>query len=142
MTIKEMRDRLDWTQKEFSLYFGIPKRSIENWESGQRACPEYLRKLIQYKLFKEELIMNTKITYKFTSFYDDSQPNNNFPEETDYIITDGVFDFADYLENNNIYFSEDDDCSGFFWVLDSCGQRTGAAYQVLSEEPTTEELRA
>lgn len=139
MTIKEMRDRLNWTQKEFSLYFGIPKRTIENWESGQRACPDYVRQLIQYKLFKEELIMNTKITFRFTPDYDESKPNNNFPEETDYIVTDGVFEFSDYLENNNVYFSEDENCEGLYWVLEY-GERTGAAYQVISVEPTDEEL--
>ena len=41
------------TQQEFANYFEIPKRTIENWEGGQRKCPEYLKKLIEYKLIKE-----------------------------------------------------------------------------------------
>lgn len=41
------------TQQEFANYFEIPKRTIENWEGGQRKCPEYLEKLIEYKLIKE-----------------------------------------------------------------------------------------
>ena len=41
------------TQQEFANYFEIPKRTIENWEGGQRKCPEYLKKLIKYKLIKE-----------------------------------------------------------------------------------------
>lgn len=41
------------TQQEFADYFEIPKRTIENWEGGQRKCPEYLKKLMEYKLIKE-----------------------------------------------------------------------------------------
>lgn len=41
------------TQQEFANYFEIPKRTVENWEGGQRKCPEYLEKLIEYKLIKE-----------------------------------------------------------------------------------------
>lgn len=43
------------TQKAFSEYFGIPKRTIENWENGQRQCPSYLVELIRYKIEKEGL---------------------------------------------------------------------------------------
>lgn len=53
MTIKDLRTMSRMTQKEFANYFTIPKRTIENWESGQRKCPEYLKKLIEYKLIKE-----------------------------------------------------------------------------------------
>lgn len=41
------------TQKEFSEYFEIPKRTIESWDMGARKCPEYLLKLMEYKLIKE-----------------------------------------------------------------------------------------
>lgn len=41
------------TQQAFAEYFEIPKRNIENWESGARKAPEYLVKLIEYKLKKE-----------------------------------------------------------------------------------------
>ena len=44
------------TQKEFSEYFGIPKRTIEDWERNIRKCAPYLEDLIQYKLEKEGLI--------------------------------------------------------------------------------------
>ena len=40
----------------FSLYFGIPYRTIQNWEEGRRQCPSYLLKLMEYKLRKEALI--------------------------------------------------------------------------------------
>ncbi len=50
MTIKELRIKAGKTQREFSKYLGIPKRSIENWESGRRNPPPYLVDLIKHKL--------------------------------------------------------------------------------------------
>ena len=52
-TIKELRQASGMTQKDFSEYFGIPKRTIEDWDRGARKCPEYLIDLIEYKLIKE-----------------------------------------------------------------------------------------
>lgn len=57
MTIKQIRTAVGFTQKQFAEYFGIPKRSIENWEGGQRQCPPYLLELIKYKLIKEGLLI-------------------------------------------------------------------------------------
>lgn len=56
MTIKELRTLSGMTQKAFAEYFGFSKRAVENWEGGQRECPEYLLKLIQYKLQHEGII--------------------------------------------------------------------------------------
>ena len=52
------------TQKAFSEYFGIPLRTIENWEGGSRKCPQYLLDLMEYKLTKElsKLSKLTKLT--------------------------------------------------------------------------------
>ena len=56
MTVKEMRTAAGMTQKAFSEYFGIPKRTIEDWEGDRRSCPAYVLTLIGYKLLKEGLI--------------------------------------------------------------------------------------
>ena len=56
MSIKELRQASKMTQKEFSEYFNIPKRSVENWEGGQRECPAYLLELMEYKLKNEGII--------------------------------------------------------------------------------------
>jgi DNA-binding transcriptional regulator YiaG len=56
MNIKELREKSKMTQKAFSDYFGIPKRTIEDWESGRRKPPQYLVDLIEYKLKKENII--------------------------------------------------------------------------------------
>lgn len=56
MNIKQLRDASGMTQKAFAEYFGIPKRSIENWEGGKRECPSYLLELMEYKLRNEGII--------------------------------------------------------------------------------------
>jgi DNA-binding transcriptional regulator YiaG len=43
-------------RKEFVEYFGIPYRTIQDWELENRKCPEYLIDLMEYKLIKEDLI--------------------------------------------------------------------------------------
>ena len=142
MTIKEMLERTGWTQKRFSDYFGIPYRTVQHWTAGSRECPDYVRGLIQYKLSKEGIIMmNTKITYAFAQNYDVNLPNNGFNEETEHIITDGVYDFEDYMQDRGVYYEGDEDTEGLYHVLDSLGgERTGAAYMVIRTEPTDEDL--
>ena len=44
------------TQQAIADYFGIPKRTIENWDAGARKCPEYLLNLMTYKLKNEKII--------------------------------------------------------------------------------------
>lgn len=56
MTIKDLRTASGMTQKAFAEYFGIPKRTIENWEGGKRDAADYLLTLIEYKLRREGLI--------------------------------------------------------------------------------------
>ena len=55
--IKQLRQYYGFTQAAFADYFGIPKRTIESWESesqsASRRCPSYLVDLIIYKLSHE-----------------------------------------------------------------------------------------
>lgn len=57
MTFKELREASGFNQREFGEYFGIPLRTIQNWHSGQRSCPEYLLDLMRYKLENEGIII-------------------------------------------------------------------------------------
>ena len=59
MNIKELRFSTGMTQTEFGEYLNIPMRTIQNWEGGQRNCPEYVMELINYKLIKENMIKNS-----------------------------------------------------------------------------------
>jgi DNA-binding transcriptional regulator YiaG len=56
MTIKELRTAAGMTQQAFSDYFGIPKRTVEDWEGNKAKPAQYLVTLIEYKLRKEGLI--------------------------------------------------------------------------------------
>lgn len=53
-TVKEIRDAYGMTRKQFCEYFGIPYRTVQDWELGHRKCPDYLIKLIEYKLHNEQ----------------------------------------------------------------------------------------
>lgn len=48
--IKEAREKVHLTQQGLAKLVGIPKRSIENWEGGQRTPPAYVEKLIIFYL--------------------------------------------------------------------------------------------
>lgn len=50
MTIRELRARTGLTQAAFAAALHIPKRSIENWEGGDRTPPAYLVELIEYRV--------------------------------------------------------------------------------------------
>ena len=49
-TIKSERIRLGLTQQHLSEIIGVPFRTIQNWEGGQRKCPDYVEKMILDKL--------------------------------------------------------------------------------------------
>ena len=50
MTIKEIREAAGMTQAAFAQYVGCTKSCVEKWEYGKPDCPEYVRRLIEYKL--------------------------------------------------------------------------------------------
>ena len=58
MDIKTLRAATGLTQKAFAELTGIPKRTIEQWESGRRNPPEYVVKLLAYYLEHENHISN------------------------------------------------------------------------------------
>ena len=56
MLFKELREASGMNKTQFAEYFGIPYRTIQNWELDVRQCPEYLLELMRYKLEKENII--------------------------------------------------------------------------------------
>ncbi len=61
MTFKELRERSGMTRPKFAEYFEIPYRTVQGWElHGEskegRKCPDYLLKLLEYKLKQEAII--------------------------------------------------------------------------------------
>lgn len=62
MRIKELRLKAGLTQQSMSDKFEIPKRTIENWETGKNKCPVYVEKLICKEL--EQIIAEKVIKEK------------------------------------------------------------------------------
>lgn len=54
MEIKEMRKNFGFTQKQFSEITGIPKRTIEDWETEKRHPPEWLPKMIKCYIIERQ----------------------------------------------------------------------------------------
>lgn len=83
--------------------------------------------------------MNKKINYRFSAHFDINEPDWDLEAESDFIITDGVYDFADYLRDRDVDFEIEDE--RFYFVLNGEGERTGECYVITGEENTEEELR-
>ena len=56
MTFRELREGSGMTRSQFAEHFGIPYRTIQDWELGNRKCNDYLIALLEYKLKNEGLI--------------------------------------------------------------------------------------
>lgn len=54
MNFKQIREQSGMNIKQFSEYFNIPYRTVQNWDLGLRQCPDYVIELIVYKLNNEK----------------------------------------------------------------------------------------
>lgn len=79
MNIKEQRKLLGDTQKEFSKRYGIPFRTIQNWESNTRVPPNYILDLIECNVKKD--VLNHK-TIECQVYHDEKK---NLPKRSDFI---------------------------------------------------------
>lgn len=70
----QLRGATNWSQKEFAEYFNIPRRTLQEWEYGNRKMPEYLLQLMVYKLKKEKIVTN------FPDIFEKSLKKNEFFE--------------------------------------------------------------
>lgn len=50
----ELRESTGMTRKEFCEYFEIPYRTVQDWELGNRKMPDYLLRLMKYKIRMEQ----------------------------------------------------------------------------------------
>ena len=48
--VKEIRAKTGLSQAKFAEMYGIPRRSLENWEAGSRVPPDYVIDLLRFKV--------------------------------------------------------------------------------------------
>ncbi len=51
----KLRESTNMNRKQFSEYFDIPYRTMQDWELGNRSMPEYLLRLMAYKVMVEKM---------------------------------------------------------------------------------------
>ena len=54
--VKTLRAETGKTQKVFAEYYEIPLRTLEDWERGISHPPEYVLRLLEYKIRMEALL--------------------------------------------------------------------------------------
>ncbi len=55
---KELREKMEMNRREFSDYYGIPYRTVQDWEAEKRELPEYLLRLLKYRAEIEKMMKN------------------------------------------------------------------------------------
>ena len=53
--LKKLRESTGMNRKEFCEYFEIPYMTVTDWELGKRRVPQYLLRLMEYKVRMEQL---------------------------------------------------------------------------------------
>ena len=59
--IGKLRKETGMNRVDFARYFDIPYRTVQDWELGNRKIPEYLLRLMEYKIRMETLLKEKNI---------------------------------------------------------------------------------
>ena len=57
----QLKNCTGMTRTEFCEYFQIPYRTMQDWELGNRKMPDYLLRLMAYKIKMENLSKEGKL---------------------------------------------------------------------------------
>lgn len=68
----ELRNSTGLTRKEFCEYFEIPYRTLQDWELGNRKMPEYLLRLMEYKIKMEDLANKNDSSSRYADEMDEA----------------------------------------------------------------------
>lgn len=55
--VRSLRESTGMNRKEFCSYFGIPYRTMTEWELGHRKLPDYVLRMMAYQVKMEGLIL-------------------------------------------------------------------------------------
>lgn len=75
--VKKLRKSMDMNRVEFCEYFGIPYRTVQDWESEKRELPDYVLRLMKYRAEIENLVKRqfNELTFRYSG-----QPLRRRPE--------------------------------------------------------------
>lgn len=54
--VRKLRDSMGMNRKKFCDYYGIPYRTVQDWEAGKRKMPSYVLRMMKYVAEKEQMI--------------------------------------------------------------------------------------
>lgn len=54
--VKALREEMHLNRREFCDYFSIPYRTVQDWEAGKRVMPEYVLRLMEYKIRVDQML--------------------------------------------------------------------------------------
>lgn len=91
MTLKEARNKVGLTQKELSKWLGIPRRTIEDWDSGKKSPNSWTKALLIEK------ILNYKGDNKMNVRYEIVKSTSEHADKYYEGITRGDFDLDDEI---------------------------------------------
>ena len=58
----ELRKSTGMNRREFCDYFGIPYRTVTEWELGNRKMPDYVLRMMEYRVRMEKMVRQTEDT--------------------------------------------------------------------------------
>lgn len=58
--VRELREEMNMNRREFCDYFGIPYRTVQDWEAEKRELPDYLLRLMRYRASIEGIVRNDR----------------------------------------------------------------------------------
>ena len=60
---KQIREKAGMSRPEFAEWLGIPYRTMQEWELGRRSMPDYVLRLVAYKVKMEDLLKKVELQY-------------------------------------------------------------------------------
>lgn len=60
---KQIREKSGMSRPDFAKWLGVPYRTMQEWELGRRAMPEYVLRLIAYKVKMEDYLKRGILKY-------------------------------------------------------------------------------
>ena len=63
--IIELRESTGMNRKEFCEYFGIPYRTVTEWERGTRKMPDYVFRLLAYRIKMENFVGKEEVNEEY-----------------------------------------------------------------------------